>query len=171
LSDVRDGTLPKILEGAMNRLKAEAAYSFAEDGVRTAMILFDMRDSADITSRSNVDEVFGTHNLSTEEAHPCLKASEYGPHCNTRHRKKEPTAGAPRQRSACDPDTRVSWCKPDAPHMHWLELAIGAQSSVWFLSKRGDKVPRCFSISDSHVSLGMGSSLSNGGSHEIICNR
>ena len=45
---IKDGTLPKILEGAMSRLKAEAAYFVAEDGVRTAMIFFDMRDLADI---------------------------------------------------------------------------------------------------------------------------
>jgi hypothetical protein len=45
---IKDGTLPKVLEGAMNRLKAEAAYFVAEDGLRTAMIFFDMRDSADI---------------------------------------------------------------------------------------------------------------------------
>jgi hypothetical protein len=31
-------------------LKAEAAYFVAEDGVRTAMIFFDMRDSSDIPS-------------------------------------------------------------------------------------------------------------------------
>ena len=40
--------MPKILEGAVARLKAEAAYFVAEDGVRTAMIFFDMHDSSDI---------------------------------------------------------------------------------------------------------------------------
>ena len=35
---IKDGSLPKILEGAVARLKAEAAYFVAEDGVRTAMI-------------------------------------------------------------------------------------------------------------------------------------
>jgi hypothetical protein len=47
---IRDGSLPKILEGAVATLKAEAAYFVAEDGVRTAMIFFDMRDSSDIPS-------------------------------------------------------------------------------------------------------------------------
>jgi hypothetical protein len=47
---IKDGSLPKILEGAVARLKAEAAYFVAEDGVRTAMIFFDMRDSSDIPS-------------------------------------------------------------------------------------------------------------------------
>ena len=34
----------------MARLKAEAAYFVAEDGVRTAMIFFDLRDSSDTPS-------------------------------------------------------------------------------------------------------------------------
>ena len=45
---IKDGSLPKILEGAVARLKAEAAYFVAEDGVRTAMIFFDIHDSSDI---------------------------------------------------------------------------------------------------------------------------
>ena len=35
---IKDGSLPKILEGVVARLKAEAAYFVPEDGVRTAMI-------------------------------------------------------------------------------------------------------------------------------------
>jgi hypothetical protein len=37
---IKDGSLPKILEGAVARLKAEAAYFVAEDGLWTAMIFF-----------------------------------------------------------------------------------------------------------------------------------
>ena len=43
---IKDGSLPKILEGAVARLKAEAAYFVAEDGVRTAMVFFDMHNSS-----------------------------------------------------------------------------------------------------------------------------
>jgi hypothetical protein len=45
---IKDGTLAKLLEGTMSRLEAEAAYFVAEDGLRSAMIFFDMRDSSDI---------------------------------------------------------------------------------------------------------------------------
>jgi hypothetical protein len=45
---IKDGSLPKVIEGAMSKLKAEAAYFVAEGGVRNAMIFFDMRDSSDI---------------------------------------------------------------------------------------------------------------------------
>ena len=39
---IADGTLPKTIEEAMTRLKPEAAYFFAEDGKRTALMIFDM---------------------------------------------------------------------------------------------------------------------------------
>ena len=45
---VKDGSLGKILEATVNRLKAEAAYFIAEEWLRCALIFFDMKDSADI---------------------------------------------------------------------------------------------------------------------------
>ena len=41
---VKDGSLGKILEATIGRLKAEAAYFIAEDGLRCAL----MKDSADM---------------------------------------------------------------------------------------------------------------------------
>ena len=43
---VKDGSLGKILEATVSKLKAEAAYFIAEDGRRCALIFFDMKDSA-----------------------------------------------------------------------------------------------------------------------------
>jgi hypothetical protein len=70
---IRDGSLPKILEGAVARLKAEASYFVAEDGVRTAMVFFDMHDSSDIPSI--VEPLFmgidaGSLKLRREGLHP-----------------------------------------------------------------------------------------------------
>ena len=45
---IKDGSLPKILEGVVARLKAEAAYFVAEDGVRTAMIFSTCAITSDI---------------------------------------------------------------------------------------------------------------------------
>jgi len=45
---ITDGSLGKLLEDTISTLKAEAAYFVAEDGVRCAMIFFDMKDSAEI---------------------------------------------------------------------------------------------------------------------------
>jgi hypothetical protein len=47
---VKDGVLKKVVEEAMGRLKPEAAYFFAENGCRTAMMVFDLADASDIPS-------------------------------------------------------------------------------------------------------------------------
>jgi hypothetical protein len=43
-----DGSLARILEGAMNKLKPEAAYFLPQDGVRSAMLFFEMQDTSEI---------------------------------------------------------------------------------------------------------------------------
>jgi len=45
---IKDGSLGKILEDTVSKLKAESTYFVAEDGMRCAMIFFDMKDSAEI---------------------------------------------------------------------------------------------------------------------------
>lgn len=45
---IKDGSLPEIVGKALEGLKAEAAYFTSEDGMRTALIFFDMADSSDI---------------------------------------------------------------------------------------------------------------------------
>jgi len=43
-----DGSLGKVLMGAIDRLKPEAAYFFPENGRRTALYFSDMKDEAQI---------------------------------------------------------------------------------------------------------------------------
>ena len=45
---VKDGSLGKSIQDAMERLKPEAAYFFPEGGRRTALYVFDMKDEAQI---------------------------------------------------------------------------------------------------------------------------
>lgn len=45
---VRDGSLPAVLEKAMEELKPEAAYFVAEDGKRTFYWFLDMEDQTDL---------------------------------------------------------------------------------------------------------------------------
>jgi hypothetical protein len=45
---IKDGSLPQIVASSLEALKAEAAYFTAEDGMRTALIFFEMDDSSDI---------------------------------------------------------------------------------------------------------------------------
>jgi len=45
---IKDGSLRKILEATMSKLNPEAAYFVAQDGLRSAMMFFDMQDASDI---------------------------------------------------------------------------------------------------------------------------
>ena len=45
---IKDGSLPEIVGKAIATLNAEAAYFTSEEGMRTALIFFDMADSSDI---------------------------------------------------------------------------------------------------------------------------
>ena len=47
---VQDGTIQRVIGEAMERLRPESAYFFAENGQRTAMFVFDLKDSSDIPS-------------------------------------------------------------------------------------------------------------------------
>jgi hypothetical protein len=47
---IKDGSLPRIMGSTIEALKAEAAYFTAEDGMRTALIFFEMNDSSEIPS-------------------------------------------------------------------------------------------------------------------------
>ena len=43
-----DGSAPQLMEETFDRLQPEAAYFGAEDGVRTAFIVFDLKDPSEI---------------------------------------------------------------------------------------------------------------------------
>jgi hypothetical protein len=45
---IKDGSLPQIVGVALESLKAEAAYFTDTDGMRTALIFFEMADSSGI---------------------------------------------------------------------------------------------------------------------------
>ncbi|MFG3281460.1 hypothetical protein [Streptomyces sp. NPDC048111] len=45
---IRDGTMEKTMQSLMETLHPEATYFTAENGLRTALIFFDMTDSSEI---------------------------------------------------------------------------------------------------------------------------
>ena len=45
---VKDGSLPKLMAETLERLKPEAAYFRAEGGLRTAILVIDLKDVSDI---------------------------------------------------------------------------------------------------------------------------
>jgi hypothetical protein len=47
---VKDGSLGKVFGEALERLKPEAAYFLPDNGVRTGIMVFDVKDASDIPS-------------------------------------------------------------------------------------------------------------------------
>ena len=47
---IKDGALPKVVGGFVERYKPESAWFTAENGLRTAFFVFDMKDPAEIPS-------------------------------------------------------------------------------------------------------------------------
>ncbi len=45
---IADGSLPKLMQDTMGRLQPEAAYFGPDDGVRTAFIVFDLKDPSEL---------------------------------------------------------------------------------------------------------------------------
>ena len=45
---VKDGSLAKLFEKTIRKLNAEASYFVAQDGLRCALIFFDMKDSSEL---------------------------------------------------------------------------------------------------------------------------
>jgi hypothetical protein len=45
---IQDGSLPRIIQNALETLKPESAYFFPEDGKRTALMVFDLKDPTQI---------------------------------------------------------------------------------------------------------------------------
>jgi len=45
---VKDGSLPKLMGKMIDQLKPEAAYFFPDDGLRSALFVFDLKDPSQI---------------------------------------------------------------------------------------------------------------------------
>lgn len=51
---VDDGTMGRVIESLMEKLRPEAAYFMAEGGERAGMLVFDMKDSSEIPGIAEV---------------------------------------------------------------------------------------------------------------------
>jgi len=45
---IMDGSLPKMMQATMEKLKPEASYFTAMDGCRTCLMIFDLKDPSEI---------------------------------------------------------------------------------------------------------------------------
>jgi len=70
---IRDGSIGTIMKAAMESLKPEAAYFYAENGKRHAMYVFDLKDPSDIPV---VAEPFFLGLRADVQLCPCMNAEE-----------------------------------------------------------------------------------------------
>jgi hypothetical protein len=49
-SAVKDGSLPRTMQSLTERLKPEAAYFFPDEGKRSALFVFDMKEASQLPS-------------------------------------------------------------------------------------------------------------------------
>ena len=61
---IEDGSLPQVMGSTMERLQPEAAYFGPEDGVRTAFIVFDLKDPSELPAIS--EPLFSTLKATVE---------------------------------------------------------------------------------------------------------
>jgi hypothetical protein len=69
----QDGTLQKTLMEAVDRLKPESAYFYPEQGVRTALMVVDLKDSSEIPG---IAEPFFSRLNATVEFLPVMNAED-----------------------------------------------------------------------------------------------
>jgi len=70
---IKDGSLPKLMEATMEKLKPEAAYFTAMDGYRTALIIFDLKDPSEMPA---ISEPFFMHMNARVEMSPVMNAED-----------------------------------------------------------------------------------------------
>ena len=70
---IKDGSLPKTMQELAARLKPEASYFYTECGKRTALFVFDMKDSAQMPV---IAEPFFMRLNAGVELHPVMNADD-----------------------------------------------------------------------------------------------
>ncbi|PZT68985.1 hypothetical protein DN402_16535 [Streptomyces sp. SW4] len=70
---IRNGTMPGMIKGVVERLHPEAAYFGAIGGRRTALLVFDMKDSSELPP---VGETFFMETNAEVEVCPIMNADD-----------------------------------------------------------------------------------------------
>ena len=68
-----DGMLPKIIKNTTERLHPEATYFLTQDGCRTCIMVFDMKDPSDIPA---ISEIFFMNLNAKVEFTPVMNADD-----------------------------------------------------------------------------------------------
>ena len=70
---IKDGTMPKTIMEALEQLKPEAAYFLSEQGIRTALMVVDLKDPSEIPA---IAEPFFSKLNASVEFLPVMNAEE-----------------------------------------------------------------------------------------------
>jgi hypothetical protein len=70
---IMEGSLPKIMQATMEKLKPEASYFTAMDGCRTCFMVFDLKDPSEIPV---IAEPFFLHLNAKVEFSPVMNAED-----------------------------------------------------------------------------------------------
>ena len=70
---INDGSLPKIIESTMQKLKPETSYFYTIHGKRGCMMVFDMKDPSEIPQ---IAEPFFQQLNAEVEFHPVMNADD-----------------------------------------------------------------------------------------------
>ncbi|HEY7443703.1 MAG TPA: hypothetical protein VH701_14855 [Vicinamibacterales bacterium] len=70
---IRDGSLPKVISDSLERLRPEAAYFLPDRGIRTMMLVIDVKDPSDIPV---IAEPFFTQLDAAVEFTPVMNADD-----------------------------------------------------------------------------------------------
>ena len=70
---LQDGSLPQVISEALERLRPEAAYFFPDRGIRTAMMVIDVKDPSEIPS---IAEPFFSRLNAAVEFTPVMNADD-----------------------------------------------------------------------------------------------
>jgi hypothetical protein len=70
---IMDGSLPKIMQATMEKIKPEASYFTAMDGCRSCIMVFDLKDPSEIPS---IAEPFFLHLNAKVEFSPVMNAED-----------------------------------------------------------------------------------------------
>jgi len=70
---IEDGSLPRVIQETMERIKPESAYFTVENGARTAFMFFEMTDS---TQMPAIGEPLFVHLKAEIELTPVMNAQE-----------------------------------------------------------------------------------------------
>lgn len=70
---IMNGTLPKIISDTAERIQPEASYFFTQDGCRSCLMIFDLKDPADIPA---IAETFFLNLNAKVDFSPVMSADE-----------------------------------------------------------------------------------------------